>query len=467
MTDYGLIRVSTGSQDAQTQRRDILRASPAAVIITTDTKAASASKGEQLDALDAVIAELRKGDRVIVTDSSRLDRRENIWDQLATIMEILGTGATVVSLDPDEDDFAVDPQETVARQKANAAKSKKVKTMTWRGVQTIRDNKAHHGPLPAFWATKGVRYHKQAYCENPAAVRDICERIADGESLANVGRAYDLYPNSVKNVIRFAANHTGVVECSYTHDGQTETWAHEVEPVVDSPLWWRANKVLVVNITNDRANKGGRPVAQPANWLSGVLNCPECGARLYVTSGFTPAGNPRTPKLRCGGQARQRISCGLFKGCDAKPVIDLIESMFSADKAKILAFQRVTGNAHELEELKAELSKMQARLSATEDDDKLDQLIASRKAIKARIESFVIVPDDYDFAPTGQSVGQMWNGGDDTVKRGIVRAVKESWGMTLVKHEGEWRIAMETSGSNEAGNPDGIVDLGNGLCFRR
>ncbi len=69
MTDYGLIRVSTGSQDAQTQRRDILRASPMAVIITTDTKAASASKGEQLDALDAVIAGLRKGDRVIVKTS--------------------------------------------------------------------------------------------------------------------------------------------------------------------------------------------------------------------------------------------------------------------------------------------------------------------------------------------------------------------------------------------------------------
>lgn len=467
MTDYGFIRVSTGSQDAQTQRRDILRASPVAVIITTDTKAASASKGEQVDALDAVIAELRQGDRVIVTDSSRLDRRENLWDQLGTIMEILGTGATVVSLDPDEDDFAVDPQETVARQKANAAKSKKVKTMTWRGVQTIRDNKAHHGPLPAFWATTGVRHHKQAHCENPGAVRDIYERVADGESLANVGRAYDLYPNSVKNIIRFAANHTGVEECSYTHEGQTETWAHEVEPVVDSPLWWRANKVLAVNVTNDRANKGGRPVAQPANWLSGVLACPECGARLYVTSGVTPAGNPRTPKLRCGGKAKQRISCGLFKGCDAKPVIDLIESMFSADKAKILAFQRVTGNAHELEELKAELSKIQARLSATEDDDKLDQLIASRKAIKAHIESFVIVPDDYDFAPTGQTVAQMWNDGDDTVKRGIVRAVKESWGITLAKHEGEWRIAMETEGSNDAGNADGIIDLGNGLCFRR
>ncbi len=465
MTDYGFIRVSTGSQDAQTQRRDILRASPGAVIITTDTKAASASKGEQVDALDAVIAGLRNGDRVVVTDSSRLDRRENLWDQLATIMEILGTGATVVSLDPDEDDFAVDPQETVARQKANAAKSKKVKAQTWRGVQTIRDNKAHHGPLPSFWATKGVRYAKQAFCENAGAVTDIYERVASGESLASVGRAYDLYPNSVKNILRFAGNHTGVIECSYTHEGQTETWAHEVTAVVESPLWWRANKALEANKGDARANKGGRPVAWPANWLSGVLDCPECGGKLYMNAGLTPQGNPRTPKLRCGGNARKRLSCGRFKGIDAQPAIDAVTAMFASDTTDILAFQRIAGNAHELDALKASLSKLQARLSATEDDDELDALVAGRKNAKARIESFQIIPDDFDYAPTGQTVAGMWTG-DDSVKRNMVKAVKGSWGLALSEHEGQWgvKVGADFKGTSDA---NGIVDLGNGLCFRR
>jgi hypothetical protein len=198
-----------------------------------------------------------------------------------------------------------------------------------------------------------------------------------------------------------------------------------------------------------------------------VLDCPECEGKLYMSAGLTPQGNPRTPKLRCGGNARSRLSCGRFTGCDAQPVIDLIESMFSADTAKILAFQRVAGNAHELDALNAELRKIQARLSATEDDDKLDMLIADRKAVKARIESFAIVPDDYDYAPTGQTVAQMWNGGDDSLKRGIVRAVKESWGMILADHDGQWRIAIERAGSKDLGNADGIIDLGNGLCFRR
>jgi hypothetical protein len=331
----------------------------------------------------------------------------------------------------------------------------------------IRDNKAHHGALPTFWATKGVRYAKRAYCGNPAAVADIYERVASGESLASVGRAHDIYPHSVKNIIRFAASHTGVEECSYTHEGQTETWAHEVEPVVDSPLWWRANKVLAVNITNDRANKGGRPVAQPANWISGVLDCPECGGKLYLNAGHTPAGNPRTPKLRCGGYGKKRLACGRFKGIDAQPVIDDITAMFASDTTSILAFQRVAGNAHELDALRAGLPKLQSQLSVITDRATRRETLTQIETLEDRIESFEVIPDDFDYGSTGQTVAQMWNDGDDTVKRGIVRAVKESWGMILASHGGKWRIAMETEGSKGPGNANGIIDLGNGLCFRR
>jgi DNA invertase Pin-like site-specific DNA recombinase len=482
VTDYGFIRISTGSQDAQTQERDILKASPGAVIIRPDTKAASASKGEQLDALDAVIARLRKGDRVIVTDSSRLDRRDNLTSQVETMLAIRKTGAAIVSLAPGEETFANGDDlgswvTTLVKQNANAEKSRTVKTQTYRGISMIRDNKAHLGALPAFWATKGVRYAKQAYCENPAAVVDIYERVANGESVASIGRAYDLYPQSVRNIIRFAANHTGVIECSYTHEGQTEKWAHEVTPVVESALWWRANKAIDANKTDARINKGGRPVARPANWLSGIFDCPACGGSLFVNAGLTPAKDwrtgkprvqkPRAPRFRCGGHAKRRIACGDFKGIDAQPIIDLINDMFASDTTEILAFQRVAGNAHELDALNAELRKIQGRLSATEDDDELDALVAERKAIKARIEGFVIVPDSFDYAPTGQTVSQMWNGGDDAVKRGMVRAVKKSLGMVLANHEGQWGIAMGAAGSKGAGNMDGIVDLGNGLCFRR
>jgi hypothetical protein len=228
-----------------------------------------------------------------------------------------------------------------------------------------------------------------------------------------------------------------------------------------------ANKVLDVNQTENRASRGGRPVANPLNWLSGVLDCPECGGNLYINSGLTTSGNPRTPTLRCAGQRKTRVSCKRFPGAHAQRVTGLISAMFASDPTEILAFQRVTGNAHELDALKAELSRVQGRLSATEDDDELDGLIAERKAMKARIEAFEVTPDSYDYAPTGQTVGQMWEDGDDKVKRAMVRAVKKSWGMTLVSDGGEWLVDIKAAGPGSKENPDGIIDLGNGLCFRR
>jgi DNA invertase Pin-like site-specific DNA recombinase len=480
----GFVRVSTGSQDEASQIK-VIEADAAERGITIvkwfKLHGYSASHGTQEPALREVIADIQRGDysALVVTESSRLDRREDLDAQAEILLAIRSAGGDIISISEPQfgrTDFA-GRIVTLVAQHANAEKSKTVKQTTYRGIMMIRDNKAHHGALPTLWATKGVRYAKQAYCENRVAVADIYERVAGGESLSSVGRANDLYPQSVKNIIRFAANHTGVIECSYTHGGQTETWAHQVEPVVDSSLWWRANKVLDANMTDSRANKGGRPVAGPANWVSGILDCPECGGKLFVNAGLTPAkdwrtGKPRAqkeraPRLRCGGYAKRRLSCGDFKGIDAQPVIDLITGMFAGDTTDILAFQRVAGNAHELDALNAGLRKIQARLSATEDDDELDALVAERKAAKARIEGFVIVPDSYDYAPTGQTVAQMWNGGDDTVKRGMVRAAKRSWGMTLANHEGQWVIDIGTAGTKGTGDVNGIVDLGNGLCFRR
>ena len=125
----------------------------------------------------------------------------------------------------------------------------------------------------------------------------------------------------------------------------------------------------------------------------------------------------------------------------------------------------MAGNAHEPDALKASLARLQARLSVTDDDDELDALVAERKSLKARIESFVIVPDSFDYAPTGQTVAGMWEEGD-TVKRAMVRAVKDAWGMTLASVDGSWGIKIGTDFTDNS-QANGIVDLGNGLCFRR
>lgn len=452
MADYGWVRASTGSQDVQTQERDILAVSPSAIIIRPDTKAASASKGEQLDALDTVIAMLRKGDRVIVTDSSRLDRRENLWDQLATIMKILDTGATVVSLDPDEDDFAVDPQETIARQKANAAKSRKVKSQTWRGVQSIIANKAFMGPLPVWWETKGARYSKQAHCTEPGKVEDVYRRIANGESMGSVARSHGVRHESIRTLICYQPNYTGIIQCIYTYNGEAHRWTHKVEPVVTSEQWHRANRAIDKNA----AGHGGR-TANPENWLNNVLDCPECGGPLYLTTGKTHAGNTRTLKLRCTGL--QRKACGKYKPAPAEPVMTKLDAMFRETDTPILAYQRVSGNQHELDELQAGLDELQATLSTVTDRQARRDALAAIEAAEDEIEAFTVVPDTFDYAPTGETLAALW--ADEANRHSMLKAIKQTMGLDFYPPNDIYLgvIPSETV-------KDNICDLGNGICFR-
>jgi hypothetical protein len=106
---------------------------------------------------------------LIVTESSRLDRREDLDAQAEILLAIRSAGGDIVSIGEPQfgrTDFA-GRIVTLVAQHANAEKSKTVKRETYRGIMMIRDNKAHHGALPAFWATKGVRYAKQAWCQDP------------------------------------------------------------------------------------------------------------------------------------------------------------------------------------------------------------------------------------------------------------------------------------------------------------
>ena len=468
----GFVRVSTGSQDESSQIKIITEESELRGITIVKwfrLHGYSASHGTQEPALREAIADIQRRayTTLMVTESSRLDRRDDLDAQAEILLGIRSAGGDIISIAEPQfgrTDFA-GRIVTLVAQHANAEKSKTVKRTTYRGISMIIANGAHHGPLPMFWATRGERYGKQAYCTDPTSTRDIYERVAGCESLQSIARVYDVYPASIKNLVRFGANHSGVVECRYTHEGVSETWAHAVTPVVDSPLWWRANKVLSANLTDARGNRGGRPVARPVNWLSGILACPSCGEKLHVNAGYTPAGNPRTPKLRCGGSPKQRKACGVFRGCDASGVVDVIDSSLSADMTPILAFQRVAGNAHERDEMQAELDKIKSTMAVTEDDDEAEKLLAKRKALRAEINNFKIVPDVYDYAETGQTVAHMWATAGTDEKRGMVRAIKDSWGLALTQRDGEWGLTIG-AGFTDASGADGIVDLGNGLCFR-
>jgi len=474
VTDYGFTRVSSGSQDAATQRTTILRAFPGAQIISMAGGSASASKGEHLDVLESLIAKLTTGDRVIVTDSSRLDRRDNLTNQIQTMLAIRQAGAIVVSLAPGEETFGTGDDlgswiATIVKQSANAEKSRVVKTQTWRGVEEIIRNHAHFGPLPKFWTAKGTRYGKKAVCTNPEAVQGIYARIAKGESVASVARMYDMWPVPLRILIRWKPNMSGVVEESYTYEGETREWTHAVTPVVEASLWWQANQALDENRSGKGSQKGGRPV-KAGSWISGLLECPKCGGKAFVTTGKTAIGNPRTPMLRCGGLGKNRVSCGQFRGANANAIQGMLEEFFASLDRPVLAYQRITGNRHELQELEASLAALQASLSRLEGDGELEQALADRKALRAQINSFELVPDTYDYAETGETISGMWESADPgqadglEQRRAMIQAVKNAGSIVLMPQaDGSWGIRVILITRRE-GEP--IIDLGGGLCFR-
>jgi NAD(P)-dependent dehydrogenase (short-subunit alcohol dehydrogenase family) len=141
-------------------------------------------------ALREAIADIERGDYslLVVTESRSLDRREDLDAQ--------------------------------------------AKDTTYRGLAMVRDNRALHGKTPIFWESHGTRHHKQAYCAEPAVVADIYERVTAGESLRSIGRVHaganggkTLYPQNITRLIRFEANHTGVIQCSYLPGGDRDVGA--------------------------------------------------------------------------------------------------------------------------------------------------------------------------------------------------------------------------------------------------
>lgn len=465
MNVYGFIRISTGSQDVATQETTILTAYPDALIIRPDTKAASASNGGQLEALDALIARLAEGDLVIVTDSSRLDRRDNLTSQIQTMLAIRGTGARIVSLAPGEEAFAQGDDlggwiTTIVKQSSNADKSRIVKTQTHRGITQIAANKAMFGSVPRFWAVQGERYAKKAVCTDPEAVKDIYRRIGDRQPVLAAAKAYGITSQALRTLIAFEANSTGVIQCRFeTKALPVLEWTHTAEVVVTTEAWQAANEALAENHQRELRAKGGRPVAKPSQWISGILACPGCGGKTYLHTQKSHGGTMLT-KFRCGGKDALRKACGTFKGTDAQPVIDAIERYFTEDTTEVLAYQRVTGNRYQLSELRGQLAKTQARLSATEDDDELDRLVADRKRLKAEIDAFTVIPDTFDYTPTGQTISEMFTLGDETVKRSMAKAVKAIGGIWLT--ENGVRIVRLMPGKQ-----GDVINLGGGLCYRR
>ena len=98
----------------------------------------SASHGTQEPALREAIADIQRGDysTLIVAESSRLDRREDLDAQAEILLAIRSAGGDIISIaEPQfgKSDFA-GCIVTLVAQHANAEKSRTVKQQTYRGI---------------------------------------------------------------------------------------------------------------------------------------------------------------------------------------------------------------------------------------------------------------------------------------------------------------------------------------------
>src|SRR5689334_2598362 len=99
----GFVRVSTGSQDEASQIKEIEAAATERGITIVKwfrLHGYSASHGTQEPALREAIGDIERGDytTLMVTDSSRLDRREDLDAQAEILLAIRSAGGDVASI---------------------------------------------------------------------------------------------------------------------------------------------------------------------------------------------------------------------------------------------------------------------------------------------------------------------------------------------------------------------------------
>src|SRR5260370_28358433 len=99
----GLARVSTGSQDEASQVKDInigAEARGITLVKVIRLHGYSASHGTQEPALREIIAGIERGDwsALLVTDSGRIDRREDLDAQAAVLLAIRSAGGGLFPL---------------------------------------------------------------------------------------------------------------------------------------------------------------------------------------------------------------------------------------------------------------------------------------------------------------------------------------------------------------------------------
>ncbi len=435
MTRAGLwIRVSSGHQDEANQEPDIRRHCDQhgyRVVETYQLHAESASKGEQQEALDKVLDDIRRGHvKVLVCwHSDRLDRR-GVKEALDFIVAVRKAGGRVESAKEGElDENSID---TIVTSWINYQKSKHLSEQVGIAHDKIRTNGAAMSRAPWGMTITGPKYNKVFVPteEGREWVPQIFGKVIEGWSLAKIslwlrdegvrgGRYANgdgtslVDPDKRRN--RDGLWHESSIGAMIRNpiymgfrceqDQQTKKYGKvisECEALVDAATWRRANEALDQRPKRGRTDRDNRPM------LSGVLKCgnPECDASGAPDSPMVRNRGGSKYYYRCRGTGAVPQSCRLMVALDLvdAAVDDAIREHFNIPK---MDTRVIPGTDHraEIESLKFQLRKLPERELAWDEED------AERARLRAeleRVSKLPVVPDEVIEEPTGDTLAGLW-----------------------------------------------------------
>lgn len=415
------IRVSSAGQDEANQEPDVDKHCAERgydVVKAYALHDKSASKGEQQDRLDEVIADMRANEiKVLVCwHSDRLERR-GVLRTFQFIEAVRDEGGRIESVQEPHfgklGDVSADAMTAI---NAIMSRQKSVHLAEQVGLAhtRIRENGAAHGRAPWGMVVAGPKYDKRfaGTDEGRTWVPLIFGRVIKGESLARIslwlqseGIAGDHGPWHESTIGSMVRNPVYMgFRCE--QDPKTKKYGKilsRCEALVDPAIWRQANEAL------DKRPKRGYTNPETRAMLAGVLKCgnPECDATGAPDSPMNRSHSSTKLYYRCTGTGAVRKSCGTM--VPLALVDEAVDKIVNATFSRPRLVRRVipgTDHTAGLESLKFELRQLPARDLPWDEED------AERARLRAehdRIAALPVVPDKEVMVNTGQTYASLWN----------------------------------------------------------
>ena len=283
------VRVSTTEQgdrgtSLETQREEIERFCAAqgfpAPEVFVEVESAGETKIERRLALARLMADVQRGDLVIVAKQDRWSRHTLHF--LHSVEQIIARGARFFAIaerfDPStaEGRFASTIMAAVAEQERA-----RIMDRTLGGRRALRRKGAYvEGPVPFGYVLEGRQLVVAP--EQADTVREAFRLCIEGRSVRQIAaELHERWPAAPATVHRALKSRLYLGEIAT--DTTATTWVRAHEPMVDRYTWERAQAELV------RRTRSGRPhgaEARTATWLlRGMLRCGGCGTVVVAAYG--------------------------------------------------------------------------------------------------------------------------------------------------------------------------------------